>query len=209
MMAGIPATETGVPDSEATTTNASTAWNKPCAEKWTGGVHLVLNCNLDAAWSLLSDFMGLPKWAPTITVSRLVEGEANAVGCVRFCKGGSTTWVHERLLELDEAKHYMSYRMEENHFVFPQGFQGYVAKVQLGEAGEGQTSVNWTYEVDPVISVSREDLTQFMIKFYSDNLKFLEDGANKLVAANSEAARSSTPSRPNVLPAQTAQVQAA
>jgi len=203
-MAGVPATETGA------STNDSTAWNKPCAEKWTGGVHLLLNCNLDAAWRLQSDFMGLPKWVPTISVSRLVEGEANAVGCLRYCKGSGTIWVRERLLEMDEAKHYMSYRMEENHFVFPQGFQGYVAKVQLGEAGEGQTWVNWTYEVDPVISATREYVTQFMIKFYSDNLKFLEVGANKLVAAKSEAASwSSTTSRSNVLPAHTAPVQAA
>jgi len=81
--------------------------------------------------------------------------------------------------------------------------------LQLGEAGEGQTWVNWTYEVDPVISVTREYLTQFMIKFYSDNLKFLEDGANKLVAENSEGAGSWTPSRSNEFPAQTAPVQAA
>jgi len=77
--------------------------------------------------------MGLPKWVPTISVNRLVEGEANVVGCLRYYKGSGTIWVRERLLEMDEAKHYMSYRMEENHFVFPQGFQGYVAKVQVRE----------------------------------------------------------------------------
>ena len=92
---------------------------------------IVLNCNLGAAWSLQSDFMALPSWVPTITVSRLLEGEPNAVGCLRYCKGSSTTWVHERLLELDHANHFMSYRMEDNHFVFPEGFQGYVAKVQV------------------------------------------------------------------------------
>jgi len=89
--------------------------------------------------------------------------------------------------------------------------------LQLGEAGEGQTSVSWTYEVDPVISETRESVTKFMIDFYTANLKYLEVGANKLVATNSEAAAAGSPkplatgrSIPqDVLPAQAAPVQAA
>ncbi|KAG0624721.1 hypothetical protein M758_3G269100 [Ceratodon purpureus] len=149
--------------------------------KWSGGVNLVLNCNLNAAWSLQADFLGLSNWVPSVSVCRLVDGEPNAVGCLRYCKGSGTTWVHERLLEFDNANHYMSYRMEDNHFVFPEGFKGYVAKVQLGDAGEGKTWVKWTYEVDPVVTQTKEELTVFMVGFYTLNLQYLETGANKLV----------------------------
>lgn len=103
--------------------------------KWSGGVHMVLNCKVDAAWRVQGDFLGLTKWVPNISICRLDEGEANKVGCLRYCKGSQGTWVHERLLEFDDAHHYMSYRMEDNHFVFPQGFQYYVSKVQVSLLG--------------------------------------------------------------------------
>lgn len=64
----------------------------------------------------------------------------------------------------------------------------FVRVLQLGKAGEGLTWVSWTYEVDPVVSETQKKVTEFMIEFYSGNLKFLEMGANKLVAENSEAA---------------------
>jgi hypothetical protein len=99
--------------------------------QWSGGVHFVLNCKLDAAWSLQRDFLGLTKWVPDISICTLDDGEPNAVGCLRYCKGSGTTWVHERLLEFDDATRFMSYRMEDNHFVFPQGFQNYVSTVQV------------------------------------------------------------------------------
>jgi hypothetical protein len=99
--------------------------------QWSGGVHFVLNCKLDAAWSLQRDFLGLAKWVPNISICTLDNGEPNAVGCLRYCKGSGTTWVHERLLELDDATRFMSYRMEGNHFIFPQGFQNYASTVQV------------------------------------------------------------------------------
>jgi hypothetical protein len=152
--------------------------------KWRGGVELVLNCDVDAAWRLQADFLGLCKWVPGVTVcEQRGREDANAVGCLRYCESrGGSTWVNERLLEFDHAKRYMSYRMEDNHFVFPEGFQGYVAKVQLEDAGEGKTLVKWTYEVDPVATQTKENLTNFMVDFYTRNLQYLETGANKLVA---------------------------
>ena len=60
--------------------------------------------------------------------------------------------------------------------------------LQLGDAGEGKTWVKWTYEVDPVATQTKEELTQFMVDFYTTNLQYLETGANKLVAETKEAA---------------------
>lgn len=101
------------------------------AKKWSGGVHVVLDCDLEAAWKLQSDFLGLKLWAPIIAECYLLENEPNSVGCLRYVKGSDSFWVHERLLEIDHDSHYMSYRMEDNHFVFPHGYQGYVAKVRV------------------------------------------------------------------------------
>lgn len=100
-------------------------------EKWTGGVELILSCPVESAWAVQSDFLGLQKWAPNILLCELVEGENKKVGCLRHCVGTGTTWVHERLLQFDDDNMYMSYRMEQNHFIFPKGFQGYHSTVQV------------------------------------------------------------------------------
>ncbi|XP_024387718.1 uncharacterized protein [Physcomitrium patens] len=168
-----------LPSSEVSPQDKSEESTQPSKERWSGGVHLTLDCNVDAAWSLQSDFLGLVKWVPTISICSHEAGPYNDVGCVRYCKGSGTTWVYERLLEMDHAQKYMSYIMEKNQFVFRDGFQDYIAKVQLGDAGEGKTWVKWTYEVDPVATQTLESLTTFMTKFYTSNLEFLKEGANK------------------------------
>lgn len=117
----------GLGCTDPTTTTA----NGCLTEKWSGGVHLVLDCPVEAAWAIQSDFVGLTKWVPTISICKCVEGENNELGCLRHCKGTGTTWVFERLLEFDNAHKYMSYRMEKNHFVFRDGFQGYISKVKV------------------------------------------------------------------------------
>lgn len=51
---------------------------------------------------------------------------------------------------------------------------------QLSDVGEGKkTLVDWTYEVDPVATQTHEQLTEFMIQFYTVNLKYLETAAQK------------------------------
>ncbi len=100
-------------------------------EKWTGGVELTLSCPVESAWAVQSDFLGLHKWAPNVLLCEPLEGENKKVGCLRHCVGTGTTWVHERLLQFDDDNMYMSYRMEQNNFVFPKGFQGYHSTVQV------------------------------------------------------------------------------
>ena len=65
-----------------------------------------------------------------------------------------------------------------------------LANLKLGDAGEGKTWAKWTYEVDPVATQTKESLTAFMVEFYTQNLKYLETGANKLFAEANEAASS-------------------
>ncbi|KAH8964054.1 hypothetical protein BDL97_04G043800 [Sphagnum fallax] len=154
-------------------------------EKWTGGVELTLSCPVESAWAVQSDFLGLHKWAPNILLCELVEGENKKVGCLRHCVGTGTTWVHERLLQFDDDNMYMSYRMEQNHFIFPKGFQGYHSTVQLQDGGEGKTKISWTYSVDPVFSQTKEELTTFMTGFYTSYLKSLETAANSNLITSS------------------------
>jgi hypothetical protein len=176
-----------LPSIEVSPQDKSEESTQPPKERWSGGVHLTLDCSVDAAWSLQSDFLGLVKWAPTISICSHEAGPYNDVGCVRYCKGSGTTWVYERLLEMDHAQKYMSYIMEKNQFVFRDGLQDYIAKVQLGDAGEGKTWVKWTYEVDPVATQTLESFTTFMTNFYTSNLEYLKEGANKSIAASPPA----------------------
>lgn len=101
-------------------------------EQWSGGVHVVLECELERAWAIQADFTGLHNWNPSVKVCRLVEGVNRQPGCVRYCEGTrSESWVYERLLFIDEARHEMSYRMEKNRFRFQDGIRGYVARIQV------------------------------------------------------------------------------
>lgn len=101
-------------------------------EGWSGGVHVTLECPRDAAWKLFSDFGGLCKWKPAITVCDLVEGKDNEVGSVRYCRGTlPDSWVHEWLLVHDNENYLLKYRMEGNRFRFPEGVQGYVSQIQV------------------------------------------------------------------------------
>lgn len=50
----------------------------------------------------------------------------------------------------------------------------------MSDVDEGKkTLVDWTYEVDPVATQTQEQLTEFMIQFYTENLKHLETAAHK------------------------------
>lgn len=50
----------------------------------------------------------------------------------------------------------------------------------MSDVDEGKkTLVDWTYEVDPVATQTHEQLTEFMIQFYTENLKYLETAAQK------------------------------
>jgi hypothetical protein len=162
-------------------------------EKWTGGVELTLSCPVESAWAVQSDFLGLHKWAPNVLLCEPLEGENKKVGCLRHCVGTGTTWVHERLLQFDDDNMYMSYRMEQNNFVFPKGFQGYHSTVQVQDGGEGKTKISWTYSVDPVFSQTEEELTTFMTGFYTSYLKSLEIAANSNLSTSSNT----TPTQDN------------
>nr|XP_024374012.1 lachrymatory-factor synthase-like [Physcomitrium patens] len=135
-------------------------------EGWSGGVHVTLECPRDAAWKLFSDFGGLCKWKPAITVCDLVEGKDNEVGSVRYCRGTlPDSWVHEWLLVHDNENYLLKYRMEGNRFRFPEGVQGYVSQIQFHAAGKGKTSVDWTYSVQPVATQTYEQFPNFMTAY--------------------------------------------
>lgn len=59
--------------------------------------------------------------------------------------------------------------------------------VQMRNAGDGKTAVDWTYTVDPVPNQTRAELTSFMTSFYSYNLSILQTAANASTTAYQES----------------------
>lgn len=59
--------------------------------------------------------------------------------------------------------------------------------VQMRNAGQGKTAVDWTYTMDPVATQTRAELTSFMTSFYSYNLSILQSAANASTIAYQES----------------------
>jgi hypothetical protein len=98
-----------------------------------GGIHdLLMDCPVDAVWELASDWANWQRWRPGKPTFELREGENRKAGCLRYAANGRRlpgAWVNERLLAIDNEKHFLSYSVEENEVLG--GLSGYIAKVQV------------------------------------------------------------------------------
>lgn len=106
----------------------------------------VINAPLDAVWSRIRDFNGLPNWHPAIADSRIEDGgPADRVGCIRnfnLKDGGN---IREQLLTLSDVAHTCTYRIIES----PMPVKNYVATVRLLPVTDGnRTYAEWTAEFD-------------------------------------------------------------
>lgn len=88
----------------------------------------VLDAPVEAVWSVVRDFNGLPDWHPAIARSEIEDGlDADAVGCVRRFWLRDGAMVRERLLSLSDREYTFSYNFETPAFPV----ENYRARVRL------------------------------------------------------------------------------
>jgi hypothetical protein len=89
---------------------------------------IVLKAPVEAVWSLVRDFNGMPSWAPAVARSKIEGGlDSDVVGCVRSLYTRDGAHVRERLLTLDDASHSFAYNFEKPAFPV----NNYIATVRL------------------------------------------------------------------------------
>ncbi|KAG0581673.1 hypothetical protein KC19_4G270700 [Ceratodon purpureus] len=146
----------------------------PKETKWTGGLKDIhLDCPVEILWELIADWAHWDRFYPSDPsfrmVSLIMEGENRTVGCKRYVEVLKDNYTSERLLALDNANYYFSYNMEEN--VFCGGLSNYIGKVKFRGTSDGKTVLEyWSYEVDPLTTMSKEAFTKFIGGFLSQKL---------------------------------------
>ena len=107
---------------------------------------IILKAPVEAVWSLVRDFNGLPGWAPAVAKSKIESGlDADVVGCVRSFHTHDGGHIRERLLALDDANYTFTYNFEK--LAFP--VKNYVATLRLYPVTQSdQTFAEWTATFD-------------------------------------------------------------
>jgi len=99
-------------------------------------------------WDLITDWGRWDRFYPQDpgfqVTSHVVEGENRKLGCVRYGQLAVDKFSYERLIAIDNDKHYLSYNMEENNLC--DGLRNYVAKVQVCTV---INSSGKTYSINP------------------------------------------------------------
>lgn len=129
--------------------------------KWRGEVKDVVPAPIDKVWPILADFDGLHKHFPQIfSACETVEGEKNKVGSLRTLAAplpnGTTVEAKERLTSIDDVNYTTTYAIEEINF----NWTGYNAKIDATSVENGQTLVNWSFELDPDSTQTEEKALQ-------------------------------------------------
>ena len=106
----------------------------------------VLKSPVQAVWSLVRDFNGLPSWAPAIVRSKIEGGhDGDVVGCIRsfFTRDGGH--IRERLLALDDSNYTFTYNFEKPAFPV----KNYIATLRLYPVTHtDDTFAEWTATFD-------------------------------------------------------------
>jgi carbon monoxide dehydrogenase subunit G len=124
-----------------------------------------INGDSQKVWDLMSDFGGLASWNPQID-SCEVAGQG--VGAVRTLSMGGLV-IKERLESIDAASRKYSYAIIEG----PVPATGYLATVQISDAGSGKTTVLWTSEFEPA-GAPEEDLVKLFEGVYQGGIQAAE-----------------------------------
>jgi carbon monoxide dehydrogenase subunit G len=96
----------------------------------------------DAIWALLADFGAPQVLARTIEACEL---HGHGVGAVRVISARGLS-IHERLLELDEAKLRMRYEILDSGDMPAVGMTAYLSTVQLRPISADRTHIDWSCE---------------------------------------------------------------
>ena len=88
----------------------------------------ILDAPVEAVWSAIRDFNGLPSWHPVIARSEIEDGlDSDVVGCIRRFWLQDGAMVRERLLSFSDRDYSFSYNFETPAFPV----ENYVARVRL------------------------------------------------------------------------------
>ena len=90
---------------------------------WKGVCEWTLKAPIEKVWDFIGDFLIVRNWATTLLEScTLVEGVPQEIGCVRLCIGNAYVdenrtplKVFEKLLELDNSNHVISYEVTKSN----------------------------------------------------------------------------------------------
>ncbi len=104
----------------------------------------IVDAPVEAVWSVVRDFNGLPNWVPGVASSSIEDGrDPDTVGCVRQIgvEGGGRC--SERLIALDDSRYLVSYSFVQQ--LFP--IRDHLATIELIPVTSGErTFVQWHAE---------------------------------------------------------------
>jgi uncharacterized protein YndB with AHSA1/START domain len=106
----------------------------------------ILDAPVEAVWSVIRDFNGLPSWHPAIARSEIEDGrDADVVGCIRRFWLQDGAMVRERLLSFSDRDYSFSYNFETPAFPV----ENYRARVRLMPVTDAdRTFAEWEAEFD-------------------------------------------------------------
>jgi hypothetical protein len=101
----------------------------------------VINAPIEAVWSIMRDFNGMPAYHPGIISSEMEEGaQGDTIGGVRRLTFGPDAYVREQLLMLDDLAYAYTYKILEGTLPV----RDYVAGVRLSRVTAGsRTFAEW------------------------------------------------------------------
>lgn len=137
--------------------------------------------SVERVWEIASDFCGLRKWHPLLSVCERVEGTEQTPGCVRYCAtnssgddnggggGGEVMWVKEKLICMDSRERRYCYCAIDGNM----GLHGYEVTVQVtpSSAGDGDEEededsglslITWSFQVEPLANYREEEFTEYL-----------------------------------------------
>uniref|UniRef100_A0A0C9S7S2 TSA: Wollemia nobilis Ref_Wollemi_Transcript_12879_957 transcribed RNA sequence n=1 Tax=Wollemia nobilis TaxID=56998 RepID=A0A0C9S7S2_9CONI len=135
-----------------TSVNECLEGSETVPKRWSGLVRRAIKSPPEIVWKLSADFLGAIKYAEMIDTCELVEGEKNAVGCVRFCKGPELE-TKEKLIAIDPLNRCYTYTITDNNL----GLEGYKATFQLITMSNGSGVIEWRFEADPSSPIGTEE----------------------------------------------------
>lgn len=162
--------------------------------KWKGSVTVPVAASVERVWEIASDFCGLRRWHPLLSVCERVEGTEQTPGCIRYCAanspgddnggggggGGEVMWIKEKLICMDSSERRYSYSAIDGNM----GLHGYEVTVQVipssagdrkGEEDSGQSLITWSFQVDPLANYREEDFTEYLRSVFVGMAKALQD----------------------------------
>ncbi|MGG5889697.1 SRPBCC family protein [Falsiroseomonas sp. HC035] len=101
----------------------------------------ILDAPVEAVWSVIRDFNGLPSWNRAIVRSEIEDGlDSDVVGCIRSFHLANGAHVREKLLSFSDRDYAFSYNFETPAFPV----ENYVARVRLLPVTDGdRTFAEW------------------------------------------------------------------